>query len=74
MTIINVTKEVIEEQHLNNGFSVQVMEDGAIFIKPIKENKARENWATQIDRDIKLNELPIVEFKDNLGEIKDWTW
>jgi hypothetical protein len=74
MTIINVTKEVIEEQHLNNGFSVQVMEDGAIFIKPIQENKVRENWATQIDKDIKLNGLPNVEFKDNLGEIKDWTW
>ena len=74
MTIINVTKEVIEEQHLNNGFSVQVMEDGAICIKPIQENKARENWATQIDNDIKLNGLPNVDFKDNLEEIKDWTW
>lgn len=74
MTIINVTKEVVEEQHLNNGFSVQVMDDGAIFIKPIQENKSRENWATLIDKDNKLNGLPSVEFKDNLGEIKDWTW
>ncbi len=74
MTIINVTKEVIEEQHLNNGFSVQVMEDGAIFIKPIQKSKARENWATQIDKDIQLNGLPNIDFKDNLEEIKDWTW
>lgn len=74
MTIINVTKEVIKEQRLNNGFSIQVMEDGAIFIKPIKEKKTRENWTTQIDNDIKLNGLPNIEFRDNLDEIKDWTW
>ena len=74
MTIINVTKEVIKEQHLNNGFSIQVMEDGAIFIKPIQKNEPRKNWATQIDNDIKLNGLPNIEFNDSLGEIKDWSW
>lgn len=73
-TIINITKEVIESQHLVNGFSVCVDDKGSIIISPMEKKNPREGWEEMIKADIEKNGDPALEFEDNLDEIKDWTW
>ncbi len=61
-TIINITKEVIESQHLGDGFSICVEKSGRITIEPTKLNDEVEAF----------NEINPNDVSETDPILKDW--
>lgn len=74
MTVINITKEIIESQSLQEGFCVMLLDDGSISIRRDEMNTPRKNWSNIIKKDIQLQGDAIIYFEDILEEVKEWTW
>ena len=79
-TIINITKEVIESQHLGDGFSICVENNGRITIEPNKIDGDIIMHQTNQNEDDLINNDPVLkDWNDAAPHLvtkqnDDWTW
>ncbi len=79
-TIINITKEVIESQHLGDGFSICVEKNGRITIEPTRLSENAEVIGNGINQNNISDTDPVLKDWNDATphlvakENDDWTW